>query len=112
MKKHRLDPRLPSEIFVGRASPRVSRKQEPPATFGVLPRGTILEKYRIEGLLGTGGFGAVYRATHLLLESAFAIKHLRADVVRRRPQIVDELVTEARMAARIRHPNVVRVFDV
>ncbi len=59
-----------------------------------------------------GGFAAVYRATHLLLKTEVALKLLRADVLERQPTIAGQLLDEARYAARIDHPNVVRIFDV
>jgi serine/threonine protein kinase len=77
-----------------------------------LPRGAIIDKYRIDRLLGRGGFAAVYRATHLLLHSQFAIKLLRPSALARHPQLAQLLCDEARFAARIDHPNVVRVYDV
>src|SRR4029078_8524071 len=82
------------------------------ARLGTLRPGTIVDKYRIEELLGVGGFAAVYRATHLLLHSTVALKLLRRDVVTRRPNMAIQLLQEARFAARIEHRNVVRVFDV
>jgi len=77
-----------------------------------LPRGTIIDKYRIDRLLGKGGFAAVYRATHLLLNTQVAIKLLRPQVLERHPHLAKLLYEEARYAARIDHPNVVKVFDV
>lgn len=74
--------------------------------------GAIIDKYRIEELVGIGGFAAVYRATHLLLHTPVAVKLLRPKVLRRRPELAPLLCDEARFAARIDHPNVVRVFDV
>ncbi|MBK6694664.1 MAG: serine/threonine protein kinase [Myxococcales bacterium] len=74
--------------------------------------GAIIDKYRIEELLGTGGFAAVFRATHLLLHMPVALKLLRSKVVRKNPELADRLCEEARFAAKINHPNVVRVFDV
>jgi serine/threonine-protein kinase len=79
---------------------------------GTLRAGTIVDKYRIEELLGIGGFAAVYRATHMLLHSTVALKLLRPDVVARRPSLAVQLLHEARFAARIEHRNVVRVYDV
>jgi len=79
---------------------------------GELPGvGSILDKYRIEEVVGTGGFAVVYRATHLLLEASVAIKLLRPAVVARRPDLAELLCKEARFAARIDHRNVVRIYD-
>lgn len=74
--------------------------------------GSILDKYRIEELLGRGGFAVVYRATHLLLRRAVAIKLLRPRIIQKDPSFARLLCEEARYAARINHPNVVRVQDV
>jgi serine/threonine protein kinase len=63
-------------------------------------------------VLGRGGFAVVYRATHLLLGSQVAIKLLRPRVLARQPGLAALLCQEARFAARINHPNVVRVHDV
>ena len=77
-----------------------------------LPRGAIVDKYRLEEVLGVGGFAVVYRATHLLLRVPVALKLLRPDVARSRPRLVDSLLEEAQYAARIRHGNVVQILDV
>jgi serine/threonine-protein kinase len=77
-----------------------------------LPRGAVIDRYRIEELIGAGSFAAVYRATHLLLHTTVAIKLLHERVVRDDASFVDMLVAEARNIARLNHPNVVRVFDV
>ncbi len=77
-----------------------------------LPRGAIVDKYRLEDVLGVGGFAVVYRATHLLLRIPVALKLLRPDVARSRPGIVDSLLEEAQYVARIRHRNVVQILDV
>ena len=74
--------------------------------------GSVIDKYRIEELLGTGGFAAVYRATHLLLRIPVALKLLKPEVVRARPFLAELLCEEARFAAQLNHANVVRVFDV
>ena len=114
---------LPAELPLDAFAPRPVEPAHPPRVarprrdttsggLGTLRPGTIVDKYRIEELLGVGGFAAVYRATHLLLHSTVALKLLRPDVVARRPAMAAQLLQEARFAARIEHRNVVRVFDV
>jgi hypothetical protein len=71
---------------------------------------TIDAKYRLERLLGKGGMGAVYEATDLRLKRPVAVKLLlgaafgNADALRR-------FEREARASARLRHPNIVTVYD-
>ena len=84
----------------------------PPAGSGLPVIGSVIDKYRIEELLGMGGFAAVYRSTHLLLRIPVALKLLKPEVVRARPFLAELLCEEARFAAQLNHPNVVRVFDV
>jgi serine/threonine-protein kinase len=110
---------LPPEVFVARrvAPDRPARsaprgRDTTSGGLGTLRPGTIVDKYRIEEVLGVGGFAAVYRATHLLLHSTVALKLLRPDVLARRPNMAIQLLQEARFAARIEHRNVVRILDV
>ena len=44
------------------------------------PGDVIAGKYRIEGVLGTGGMGIVYAATHLHLERLVAVKVMRSEL--------------------------------
>jgi serine/threonine-protein kinase len=105
-------PELPPEVFALGGRPPTPPRVPVSDTPGALRPGTIVDKYRIEELLGVGGFAAVYRATHLLLHSTVALKLLRPDVVARQPNLAVQLLREARFAARIEHRNVVRVYDV
>jgi serine/threonine protein kinase len=75
-----------------------------------LPGAVLSGKYRLDALLGEGGMGAVWRATNLLLELPVAIKLIRADLDR--GQLRARLQLEARAAAKLGHPAIVRVFDV
>ena len=73
--------------------------------------GQVLDdKYRLERLLGQGGMGAVYLATHLGTERYVALK-LIAPQFMRNPEFVERFKREARAAGRLRHPNVVDVTD-
>lgn len=114
----KLSPELPPEIFVHRPATRTSPPSAQPAARDgdaepELPSpGSILGKYRLERKIGMGGFGAVYRARHVVLDSVVALKLMRPSVIRSRPSLMRLLVEEARFAARIDHGNVVRVHDV
>ena len=73
--------------------------------------GDVLDgRFRIDGWLGQGGFGAVYAATQLNLQRKVALKVLRPDLI-----ATDEsrarFRREAEMAQRLEHPNTVRLFD-
>jgi serine/threonine protein kinase len=73
--------------------------------------GKVLDgKYRLERLLGQGGMGAVYLATHLGTERYVALK-LIAPQFMRNDEFVQRFKREARAAGRLRHPNVVDVTD-
>src|SRR5437588_7096562 len=71
---------------------------------------TLDDKYRLERLLGQGGMGAVYLATHLGTDRYVALK-LIAPQFMRNPEFVERCKREARAAGRLRHPNVVDVTD-
>src|SRR5712675_2583091 len=73
--------------------------------------GQVLDdKYRLEKLLGQGGMGAVFLATHLGTERYVALK-LIAPQFMRNQEFVERFKREARAAGRLRHPNVVDVTD-
>ena len=70
----------------------------------------IAGKYALEELLGTGGMGAVFRARNTVIDMPVAIKVIRADLDRE--LLSGRLLQEARAAAKLAHPAIVRVFDV
>ncbi|HET6974417.1 MAG TPA: serine/threonine-protein kinase, partial [Pyrinomonadaceae bacterium] len=73
--------------------------------------GEVLDdKYRLEHLLGKGGMGAVYLATHLGTERYVALKLISPQFMRNK-EFVERFKREARAAGRLRHPNVVDVTD-
>jgi serine/threonine protein kinase len=73
--------------------------------------GQVLDdKYSLEQLLGQGGMGAVYLATHLGTERYVALKLISPQFMRNN-EFVERFKREARAAGRLRHPNVVDVTD-
>jgi serine/threonine protein kinase/uncharacterized membrane protein YsdA (DUF1294 family) len=71
---------------------------------------TLDHKYRLERLLGQGGMGAVYLATHLGTERYVALKLITPRFMKNQ-EFVERFKREARAAGRLRHPNVVDVTD-
>jgi serine/threonine protein kinase len=75
----------------------------------LLPGVLLVKRYRIEGLLGVGGMGAVYRASDLQLEREVALKALLP-----RERDADELrqrfLREAKMAVRLEHTHILPVY--
>jgi serine/threonine-protein kinase len=73
---------------------------------------TLNDTYIVEGILGEGGMGRVYRARHTRIASKeFAIKVLKPEF-NRNPDVVARFRREAEAASSISHPNVVGVYDV
>src|SRR5687767_6265616 len=83
-----------------------------PAPSGTLDEEPIVAgRYRIVGLIGAGAMGTVYRARDIELDEVVALKVLRrelADV----PGLIDRFRQEVRLARKVTHPNVARVFDI
>jgi eukaryotic-like serine/threonine-protein kinase len=71
----------------------------------------LLEKYRIERVLGSGGMGFVVAATHLGLDLTVAIKML-LPAAAKNPELAARFSREARAAAKLKSDHVVRVMDV
>jgi non-specific serine/threonine protein kinase len=67
-------------------------------------------KYRIEALMGGGGQGAVYRATHVHLRRPAAIKVVRGAFVAD-PAVAERFKREALAVAHLKHPYIVTVHD-
>ena len=74
-----------------------------------LSAGQVVGEYKIEGKLGEGGFGAVYKAVHPLIGKAAAIKVLNRQYSAN-PQMVSRFISEARAVNQIRHRNIIDIF--
>ncbi|UQA56114.1 serine/threonine-protein kinase [Polyangium aurulentum] len=77
----------------------------------VRPGQVLLDKYRVERVLGKGGMGVVVAARHLGLGELFAIKFLLPHALCCEG-LVERFLREARAAARLRGDHVARVHDV
>ncbi len=72
---------------------------------------TLADKYLIDGCIGEGGMGRVYRAHHVrLTKRIFAIKILLGDLAAD-PTMRKRFEQEAEAASRLQHPNLVSVLD-
>src|SRR5687767_10772413 len=87
-------------------------------TVPALPRGprpedgsVIADRYRLHGVLGEGGMGTVYRAEDLHLDDWVALKvlHLRVAHV---AGVLDRFKREVKLARRVTHENVARVYEL
>ena len=76
-----------------------------------LPGELVAEKYRIERVLGKGGMGVVFAATHVHLQQRVALK-LLLPAAAGDPEAVERFLREGRAAVKIRNEHVARVFDV
>jgi len=106
------EPAIPLESD-GRHEAWDAQASRPPM---MLPRlGDVVgERYRIEAMLGAGGMGAVFSARHVKTGREVAIKVLlpRHGSSGFSSERIARFVREAQAAGRIRHPNVVDVYDV
>jgi eukaryotic-like serine/threonine-protein kinase len=89
-----------SAMMMGRTRERLRQAQQVVLACG---------QYRIQRLVGQGGMGAVYLATHATLRRPTAIKLLRPD--RLDPELVARFAQEARATSELCHPNTVAVYD-
>jgi serine/threonine-protein kinase len=82
----------------------------------ILPGGTMLDRYRIEEILGQGQAGVVYRAFDTAIERTVAIKCLRMGTPGRKPESQGSGINfpfeEAKVVGRLNHPHITAVFDM
>lgn len=73
--------------------------------------GTLVAgRYRVDEVIGKGGFGTVFAAQHVTTKQSVVIKVLNAQMSADKLQ-VQRFYNEAQMTAQLRHPNTVKVFD-
>lgn len=71
---------------------------------------TILQKYRVEALIGEGGMGKVYRAKQIALDKPVVLKVLRQSLLSDK-RTVARFQREAKAASRLNHPNSISILD-
>jgi serine/threonine-protein kinase len=111
---------VPTIEFATARSPRPSSSPiavRPSSAVGTIHEGRFLPgrllagRYRIIAILGKGGMGEVYRADDLTLGQPVALKFLPEEASRDEA-LLERFRNEVRIARRVSHPNVCRVYDV
>ncbi len=74
-------------------------------------RRALGDDYELLDLLGSGGFGRVYRVRDLHLEREVALKVLHPELTQD-PAVVERFRREAQLAARLNHVNIVSIYDI
>jgi serine/threonine-protein kinase len=92
------------------AEPAPKRPAAPPGSKAP-PKTTTLAGYRLLKKLGAGGMGTVYLAHQTRLDQQVALKVLSKELASK-PAFVQRFLREARVMARLDHPNILRCFDV
>ena len=75
-----------------------------------LEPGALVGEDQVEGKLGEGGFGVVFKAVHPLIGKVVAIKVLNRQFSSN-PQMVSRFIAEARAVNQIRHRNIIDIFS-
>lgn len=81
------------------------------AGFTPAPDVVVSGRYRLERLLGEGGMGAVWSATHVITRKHVALKFLKTSE-RGNENLIRRFLREARAVSAVNHPNVVAVHDI
>ena len=93
-----------SETVPGQTAPGIAAQE-------LTPGATFANRYRIDGIIGRGGMGVVYKAVDTQLDETVAIKTLPGDVMSRSPEDLERFKREIRLARKITHRNVLRTYD-
>ncbi|HEU5163126.1 MAG TPA: serine/threonine-protein kinase [Thermoanaerobaculia bacterium] len=84
---------------------------DPGGTSRFTPGTTLAGRFRITGMIGSGGMGEVYRADDLKLGQPVALKFLSPSFGATRDSLA-RLYEEVRLGRQVAHPNVCRIYDV
>ncbi|MGE0548221.1 MAG: serine/threonine-protein kinase [Kofleriaceae bacterium] len=103
-------PAEPAEPPQGTHPPAENQTSYLPPQADPLIGKTMAGRYAVQKKLGEGGMGAVYLATHNVLEKQVALKVLHGEFARK-SDLVERFMQEAKAASRIRHENVIDISD-
>lgn len=79
---------------------------------GAFKEGEVIGgRYRVTGILGSGGFGAVFAAEHIATGQAAAVKVMSAEHGALPQDAIQRFQQEARVTSALNHPNTVRIYD-
>lgn len=98
-------------VFAEKAATRPYESQGTPPVAVPFEQPSHIGRYRIERILGEGGFGRVYLAHDEQLKRPVAIKVPHRQRIAQ-PQDTEAYLAEARVLARLDHPHIVPVYDV
>jgi serine/threonine protein kinase len=96
---------------LGSDNPSAPEQSQLYSSDGVLPEGSRFGAYIVGACIGHGGMARIYRAEHEGLRRSVALKVL-LDGFAQDPEGHERFLREGRIAAAIKHPNVVNIFDV
>ena len=96
---------------VSARSRRLSKTPSSSKLRSVFGPGDTIGQCLLEHQVGAGAFGVVFKARHQLLDIPVAIKFLPGELADKSPEYVDLFLREARTAIRIRHKNVIGLYE-
>ena len=89
---------------------KIASKPKPAEAVGqdIGPGAVLADKYQLEEQIGSGNFGAVYKAEHLDLQQSVAVKVLQTNMT---SEALTRFQREGISPCRVQHPNAVSVID-